>query len=210
LRLVQWTQNITAETATIYLVGGAGFQPAPGSKLAVYVFSDLGILIYSHVADFAALSATYRQVHYNDLGYWLLAFVIEPSGSKFSLHGSIIKQGAGMRYSLTEQLTGDISVSGKPIYQITYTGNLTTPTGDQTIGQSPANFENFIDIQGNIIRDDGAQFTIPYYNPTGQNYWWACIANATTVILQFTSGNTRSFKYWITIRYTKTTDQPVP
>jgi hypothetical protein len=97
--------------------------PLPNSYLHFVIFDELGTAYYSSCDIVQNTTSNFFIDTFGLQVYSLLAFISEPHKKTRVCKNLIYKRGAGMRYSLEEQLTGDIWLDGRPIYQRTFMSN---------------------------------------------------------------------------------------
>lgn len=106
-------------------------------------------------------------------------------------------------YSVNEQVVG-IWIDGKPLYEVTLTGITDSTDPINNISHGIANIKLVTNISGVVDRGDGVSCTVNFPR-SGNTIWCQCDAT----ILSLVGYNTSEFlgrNYYITIRYTKTTD----
>jgi hypothetical protein len=168
--ILGFTHNKTTEQATLKIGLGPSFVPVTGTKTFINVFNQYGDSFFSDFIDTSDYSKSFFMPFSPDFQYNAMVFMSEPAYKGVFLHGLDFKKGAGMQYSLDEQLTGDLWLNGEPIYQKSFL----VPTG--TSGK-PDNFAH--GISGNpqaikfeaVMVDASGQYVtfIPFIGQNGQS-----------------------------------------
>lgn len=109
---------------------------------------------------------------------------------------------SGHTYSTTEQLTGDIWVDGKAIYEKTYVVNRATT---QTLDLSDLNIDQILFYKGTVIETQNNMPPLPYAT-SGSDYALAYYSKSNSKLNMPYAGNYNAGTWNIVIQYTKTTD----
>ena len=122
---------------------------------------------------------------------------------------SVLPMGVDTDYSTTEKIIGTW-IDGKPIYQKTFTGTITTK-GDNVIVND--NKLNLIGIVNSYLTKDGWTPILPYLYGTGSDLHYAIgfvQDDNKRISLNYTDIGSGDYyigaTYYITLQYTKTTD----
>lgn len=203
-----------------------GFVPLPSSYLFVIVFDDNGNTYFAHCDILKNLSAEFFIDNFGKQVYSVLAFHTEPLRNKVISKNLIYKRGSIMRYSLEEQPTGDLWLDGKPIYQKSYSVNLTNVTVGNSFNQISIGegFDTFINFsfseintgvllgenlpifpvwssfQGNTPFQHNPLLTITPFAEKGDDQILVRISTTSVI---------NELSFIITFHYTKRSDQPV-
>jgi hypothetical protein len=135
--ILGFTHNKTAETATLNIGLGPSFVPLTGTKTFINVFNQYGVSFFSDFIDTSDYLKSFFMPYSPEFEYNAMIFMSEPAYKGVFLHGLDFKKGAGMQYSLDEQLTGDLWLDGRPVYQRTFNcGTSAWSTTDKIIAPS--------------------------------------------------------------------------
>jgi hypothetical protein len=148
-------------------------------------------------------STTYTHI----LGYVCLVgntlYIHVPGGTSLTVNRiTAIRKTNIHTYSTTEQVVGTW-VDGKPIYEITIDcGYFQNTTNVQYFSHGISNLDFVIDLQG-FFYDSVASGNLPFVGTAsdGISIWVE-----PTQICIVTQSNRSSYHYYVTLRYTKTTD----
>lgn len=119
LQLVAFVYNRSSGQALVRLSLGASYVPADGVRVFMLILSDAGRVSFSKLCDLDDLSLSVSLPMGAAVVYSLLVFKSSLTADGFVIDNFIYKERPGMQYSLDEQLTGDLWLSGSPIYQKT-------------------------------------------------------------------------------------------
>ena len=121
-------------------------------------------------------------------------------------------------YSTTEQIVGTW-IDGKPLYEITYSGNFRGETEITDIDVSSLNAETWVKIQGitSVTNAYGIKYAQPltyaYAGPDSSSpselmtIWYRGTSNEKVIRMCYSYDTvTANFKYYVVLQYTKTTD----
>jgi hypothetical protein len=175
-----------------------------------YLFRTDGTLLWSYMFSTRTAGVLTGNTPLNyGYGIFPMLIVYDTSNNIWSPVLATTRGEAGMRYSTTEQLTGDIALNGKPIYQITLHATGTITNQALELGPPPANMEDYIMGWGTI--DVGTQIYPLVYAYAGSTTTStvALYADATRIRIIFSPNYSGSAEYWATIQYTKSTDSPI-
>ena len=136
VRLSGFTLNKSSGETFLNFTLSNNFVPVPGSKLFALVFDDLGHVLFSHIDDVKNFSSRLFLHSSDELVLSVMAFISEPSRRGYNKYNFIFKRGQGMRYSLEQQLTGDLWIDGRPIYMRSYEFTLTPNAAANNVGRS--------------------------------------------------------------------------
>lgn len=106
-------------------------------------------------------------------------------------------------YSLEEQVVGKW-IDGKPIYQKTFTGNLTIGSGDNIISsnfKSNNNIDVISKMEGTLISTNGNVYMLS----CASSYYSEMVIESDNLIIRV-KGFSTNYSYYATIQYTKATD----
>jgi hypothetical protein len=123
VKLSRFIFNYSTNECIVSFQLSPDYVPLPNSYLHFVVFDDLANTYYSQCDIVRNFTTNFFIDTFGLQVYSVLAFVSEPYKNKRVCKNLIYKKGAGMRYSLEEQLTGDIWLDGRPIYQRTFMSN---------------------------------------------------------------------------------------
>lgn len=128
---------------------------------------------------------------------------------------SSIMSASPISYSTSEQLTGGTWIDGKPVYQKTFFSSITNyKTGEYKIFSIPLDIDNINVI---ISMDGMVNYSIPinYYHNNGlgtvqefSTYYSRSseVGGFIRTLVYYSTGSPGELNYFVTIRYTKTTD----
>jgi hypothetical protein len=125
LKIVNVARESSTSIVTVSLALGTDYIPFTGSKMYLIFFDQTGQTYFSYFGDPQDLNFQFYLPFSDEFVYDTMAFISDPAPKGRVLHGFQIEEGFGMQYSLTEQITPDIWLDGKPVYQITIQGNVT-------------------------------------------------------------------------------------
>jgi hypothetical protein len=205
--ILGFTHNKSTEQATLQIGLGPNYVPLTGTKTFINVFNQFGYSFFSDFIDTADYSKSFFMPYSEENEYNCLIFMSEPAYKGVFLHGLDFKQGVGMKYSTDEQLTGDLWLDGRPIYQKTIDfGLLPTSASTKTV---PHNIQNLDYITSYEVftapkGDNGRSYFIPSGNSSDQTE----LSSDKTSVYISASGGGWSAGYYATytIRYVKTSD----
>jgi hypothetical protein len=179
-------------------------SPLNGGKLYIAAVDADGRVHgqWSEVPEKRTYQLDITPVSYNN--FYLLGWgdLVKTRGHKPV--AGIFRRVSCMDYSLTEQVTGDTSIDGKPIYQITFHGTATATGNNQTVATPPTNLETYIQGWGNIKAGSVGQLIVPWVYPADFNQTVSFSANPKVVYINIGSTCPTPVEYWLTIQYTKT------
>jgi hypothetical protein len=208
--ILGFTHNKTTEQATLKIGLGSSFVPVTGTKTFINVFNQYGYSFFSDFIDTSDYSKSFFMPYSPENQYNAMIFMSEPAYKGVFLHGLDFKQGAGMQYSLDEQLTGDLWLDGRPIYQRSFTGTVNLVASSNVVVTLSGPFDNIISWSGVIQRSTTTNFLIPSRtvdNTESANHT-VCdishiISSGNIIITIRPSASIDNAQYYFTLKYTK-------
>jgi len=202
------------------------FTPPTGSYLFAIVFDDNGTVYFSHCGTLENLSSSFFIDSFGKQVLSVIAFYTTPIRNKLVARNFLYKRGNIMRYSLTEQSTGDLWLDGKPIYQHTFISHteVVHPKGTSSSSIYVKDIERLTDYK--LFFKTPGQYPSCYYsspalfdyNATRNNVYSISVVHSydtEDVEINFTSDVVQQYtnfdnsEFTITFWYTKKSDLPV-
>jgi hypothetical protein len=159
--ILGFTFNRSTETGTLNIGLGSSFVPLTGTKTFILVFNQFGQHLFSDFIDTSDYSKSFFMPYSPEYQYNAMIFMSEPAYKGVLLHGLDFKKGAGMQYSLDEQLTGDLWLDGKPIYQRSYSDTINLTALKPTLIVLPNKVDNIISFDSFIQNNATTEIIIP-------------------------------------------------
>jgi len=126
IRIYNFTKNLTSSTLNIKIRTNNNV-PDENKKIVTIIFNaETGNVIHGSVNDYINTNETIWADMKKKQVYQVIAFVSEKHGLNNYTNSFRLKKEAGMQYTLEEQMTQDVWIDGRPIYQKTW--QITTPT----------------------------------------------------------------------------------
>lgn len=120
IQITGFTFNRTSSFTSVRLDKAHGYSPPSGSKIFLLIFDGSGKVRYRRLFHPQYFFDSFWMEHFDSQVYYAMAFLSSPSGKTYKLSNLQLTEGLHMRYSLQEQLTGDLWIDGKPVYQTSY------------------------------------------------------------------------------------------
>lgn len=213
LYISEFTFNRTAHTVSLVLGGSPAPYQGAQWKMYIGIYSEEGYPIDSRILAPTVIGYTVN-VPVNFIGHlFCVSFIYHELNGVWNPYSAMWREKDGMKYSTTEQRTGDFALNGKPIYQITFNGFVPTPADAVNLTPLPANIEEYIYGWGNLKTASGNRFPISWPQVNDASKSMGVYYNGTNIRLSTVSTDYNGAEYWVTVQYTKTTDAattPVP
>jgi hypothetical protein len=105
-------------------------------------------------------------------------------------------------YSTEEHLTGRKWINGKPTYEKTFLGGITS--GTISVAHNIQNIDTIVTANPVMRKNNGDNVTVPFYSPSPAYFYG--YATKTNIEIRCSNSYSGTFDYQITVEYTKTTD----
>jgi hypothetical protein len=226
LLLEAYVFNYASGHVLVSLKLGPSYVPRNGVKVLALIFSDAGRVFYCQLHDIGNITIKITLPTTGQEVYSFMAFASTPTAKGYKPYNFIFKRGPGMRYSLDEQLTGDLWIDGRPIYNRVLTGtlNYTASTVNPLVETLLTDVLFCVQISGGIVAP-GSSTTVSLlfsgerfvglspgestFNATRQFSTAVNIANELQVTYHNLKPANQSYTYTFNVFYTKKSDQPV-
>ena len=226
LAYVTWTYNRSSQIHLIGIKLALQNTPKPGSKIFLVVFDGSAKVAYADCRELVDVNLSITLPYPDYTVYSLLIFTSSPQKKGYDIKNFIYKEAPGMKYSLKEQLTGDVWLDGRPIYVRSWnvTVYLTNPGiyytdlmdihGQSTVVNADiyvtsSSFAANLHVHGN-----NANIMATGATPTLSQPFVSCnvVTNPNNNKMQLRVSSTVAnggFNGDITVRYTKYSDTPI-
>jgi len=126
--------NSTTKQTTMSFTNYNGGTIPAGALQYLMALDNKGRVYYSVLRPASLQQEIFAQELAPELTYSWVSFLIIPFNGKYIINNSSIKEELNMQKSLTEQLTGDLWLDGRPIYEKSFADMTTTvyPAGYST------------------------------------------------------------------------------
>ena len=162
------------------------------TNLKLVITALVSIIVSSSITAFAAIKFQANEIGYNT------------TTVADALDGMYKINSFQTDYSTEEKVVGKW-MNGKPIYQKSFSFTLSSGA---TIDVTNLNIDELVNITGKATHTNGNQITIPYAAATNDYVQLYLASNHNYINCALSGSWNSNIPSYVTIQYTKTTDQP--